>query len=142
MLVRMQLAMPRDTRYVGLMRDVTACVLSEFSVAADAADDVKLAITEACANAVRHASGASEYSVRIAAGPSGCEVEVVDLGPGFPPPGLHEPVAGDLESGRGLFLIRSLVDDLQFIREDDETCVRLIKRWPSPLATNVAEEPV
>lgn len=144
MLVRMQLALPRDARHVSLMRDVAECVLSGFEVPGDAVDDVKLAVTEACANAVRHASGSAEYAVRLGVSDSECEIEVIDTGPGFkagtvqPPDatgspddaaGATAPNAAEFESGRGLVLVRALVDDLQFIREHNATRVRLVKRW-------------
>jgi anti-sigma regulatory factor (Ser/Thr protein kinase) len=35
----------------------------------------------------------------------------------------------DAESGRGLFLMRALVDDFEFMREHDGTRLRLVKRW-------------
>jgi len=129
-LVRMQLSLPRDARFVALMRQVASCVMSDFGVPTEAIDDIQLAVTEACGNAVRHATGGAEYSVRLGVGLEGCEVDVIDMGPAFDPPPLTDPTHTDFETGRGLYLIQALVDDLQFIREDDATRVRLVKRWP------------
>ena len=129
-LVRMQLSLPRDARYVALMRQVASCVMSDFGVPTEAIDDIQLAVTEACGNAVRHATGVAEYSVRLGVGVEACEVDVIDMGPGFDPPPLTSPTHADFETGRGLYLIQALVDDLQFIREDHATHVRLVKRWP------------
>lgn len=131
MLVNLQLWLPRDARYVGLLRQVAECVLSDVGVPEGPTDDIKLAMSEACANAVCHGDEAAEYQVSLRVGPEGCEVEVVDVGadlrPAAPPPPPDSP---DVESGRGLFLMRELTDDMQFLREDDETRVRLVKRWP------------
>ncbi len=125
----MQLALPTDARYVSLMRNVADCVMTDFGVPTEASDDIKLAVTEACANAVRHSGSSSEYSVRLEVGTEACSVEIVDLGPGFVPGDVADPLDSDEESGRGVFLMRELVDDLQFIREDHATRVRLYKRW-------------
>jgi serine/threonine-protein kinase RsbW len=133
-LIRMQLSLPRDSRYVGVMREVAACVLGEFSLPDELVDDIRLAVTEACANAVRHAAGSGEYTVALSVGAGGCQIEVTDFGPGFPSGlSLDDDAVqdGDLpaETGRGLHLIRALVDDLQFVRDDDATRVVLVKRW-------------
>lgn len=132
MLVRMELTLPRDARYVGVMREVAGCILEQLHAPQDAVGDVQLAVTEACANAVRHAVGTAEYSVRLGVDDSSCEIEIIDVGPGFTP----DEDAGQLleadeesESGRGLFLIRALVDDLEFTRDGENNKVRLTKRF-------------
>lgn len=130
MQVRMDLTLPRDARYVGLLRSVAVGALQELSVPRGAVEDVELALGEACANAVRHAEGTSAYHVSLCVGADGCEIEIVDVGPGFDPrevePDEFDPAA---EAGRGLFLMRTLVDDLRFSRVDDHTHVVLVKRW-------------
>ncbi|MPZ73047.1 MAG: ATP-binding protein [Nitriliruptorales bacterium] len=126
--VKMQLSLPTEARYVGMMRTVTSAVMSDMGVPQEANNDVQLAVTEACANAVRH-SDVGEYVVRLALGDERCEVEVVDLGGGFEPADFPAPTAAEHESGRGLQLMQELVDDLQFVRADDGTHVRLTKTW-------------
>ena len=127
MLVKMQLSLPTEGRYVGMMRNVAQTVLTDVGVPDEANDDIQLAVTEACANAVRH-SDTGEYVVRLEVGDEGCEVEVVDLGTGFDVGDIRQQ-GEDLESGRGLWLMQALVDDLQFVRGDDGTHVRLTKHW-------------
>ncbi len=127
MQLHMQLRLPRDARYVAVMRRVAGSLLAEVNAPQDAVDDLQVAITEACGNVVRHASGVDDYSVHLAVDADGCEVEVVDLGPGFV--GAGSEVHDDEEAGRGLSLIGALVDDLEFVREDAAMRVRLVKRW-------------
>jgi serine/threonine-protein kinase RsbW len=129
-LIRVQLNLPRDASYVPVTRTVTACLLDGLGVPEDAAGDIQVALTEACVNAVRHATGSSEYFVSLKVGPGGCEVEIIDVGPSFD---LRERQEADpeAEAGRGLILMRALVDDFQFLREEDANRVRLIKRFPS-----------
>jgi len=131
-LARVQLNLPRDASYVPVTRGVVTCLLDEVGVPDDAAGDIKVALSEACANVVRHAVGAEDYYVTLEVGPEGCEVEVVDLGTSWTV--QEEAPAGpiaDAEHGRGLLLMRELVDDFQFVREHDATRVRLVKRWPN-----------
>ncbi len=127
MLVKMQLSLPTDARYVGMMRNVAHSVMAGIGAPQDADQDIQLAVTEACGNAVRH-SDVGEYIVRLAVGDEGCEVEVVDLGRGFDPAGVARPQE-QLEDGRGLHLMHALVDEMHFVRADDGTHVRLSKRW-------------
>lgn len=132
-LFSLQLSLPRDARFVGLLRKVAGCVFADIGAPEGASDDIKLALTEACANAVRHAVGSDGYSVGFTIDADGCEIEVVDLGPGFDEPSVEpdavEPDA-DLEAGRGVMLMQALMDDLQFSRQDSGTSVRLRKYWP------------
>lgn len=132
--IELQLTLPRDSRYVSLLRDVSESLLHGLDVPQESIDDVALALSEACGNVIRHATGSSEYGVQLCVADTHCTVEVCDLGPGFDPadiadmPAELDDVPG-AEDGRGFPLIDALMDELQFVREDDTTTVRLIKRW-------------
>jgi serine/threonine-protein kinase RsbW len=130
--VELQLTLPREARYVSTLRRISASMLRDFDVPEEAVDDVAVALSEACSNVIRHASGTDEYGVRLCVSPTGCEIEVRDLGPGIDRSMVED--AEDLpveiaEDGRGLQLLQVLMDELQFVREDETTTVRLIKRW-------------
>lgn len=130
-LVRVSLSLPRDARYVGLLRNLATCVLEDLDAPTAVIDDIGLVLTEACANVVRHADGTKGYTVSLAAGAHSCQVEVSDDGPGLDPDEMtrRDPADPTAESGRGLFLIETLVDDLEFDPEATGTSVRLVKRW-------------
>jgi serine/threonine-protein kinase RsbW len=131
MLVRMELTLPRDERYVVMMRNVAGCVLADLDVPDEAIGDVRVVVTEACANAVRHGIGSAEYSVGLAVAADGCEIEIVDVGPGFDPLGAEmDEFDAAAETGRGVYLMRALVDELAYERVNDRTHVKLTKRWP------------
>lgn len=132
MLLRLELQLPRDARYVGVTRHVAQALFAELGCPDGVSADIQLALTEACANAVRHAVDSAEYSVVLTVNEDCCEVEVVDLGPGFGAivPRGDRQVGGEVESGRGLLLMRALVDDLEFRALEDGTSVRLRKFWP------------
>ncbi|HVM00383.1 MAG TPA: ATP-binding protein [Egibacteraceae bacterium] len=132
-LFSIQLSLPRDARFVSLLRNVAGCVFDDIGAPREATNDIQVALTEACANAIRHAVGSNAYSVAFSVDAEGCEIEVVDLGPGFELPAdilLDPEPDGENETGRGVLLMRALVDDLQFIRQEDGTSVTLRKYWP------------
>jgi serine/threonine-protein kinase RsbW len=82
----------------------------------DVLGDLKLAITEACTNSVRHAYQDPGGAVEIAyvLHPDRIVVEVVDRGGGFDPAAPGAPQEEDLtEGGLGIAIIRSLMDELE-----------------------------
>lgn len=80
--------------------------------------DLKLALTEACTNSVRHAYAGGEGLVEIVyeLHPDRLVVEVVDEGAGFDlPDGTAPPLADDelSEGGLGIALIQALADEFE-----------------------------
>lgn len=99
-------------------------------------DDLVLIASELCANAVRAASGApGSLALRARADGDSIVVEVEDDGDGFelPPPAndgdLPDP---DAESGRGLFLVGVLADELRVAVDSGRTVVSAVKRAVLP----------
>jgi serine/threonine-protein kinase RsbW len=133
--IELHLTLPRDARYVSVLRDVAGSLLRGLDVPQESVDDVGIALSEACGNVIRHAGGSDEYGVVLTVAAASCEIEVCDLGPGFDRATLTAAGRGaadrafTAEDGRGLALLQALMDDLQFMRDDDTTRVRLIKRW-------------
>ena len=105
--------------------------LSSSPLSLEEAADLELAVGEACANALRHGSPRGELDeIRIRCMRSGRAliVEVSDNGCGFDPDSVPAPVLGDFgESGMGIFLMRTLVDSVEF-KFGAGTTVRLVKR--------------
>jgi len=98
-------------------------------------DDIRLAVSEACANAVEATTrlGAHDevVEVRCARLDDRLVVEVRDRAGGFDPDALvpHPPVQSPErlhhERGLGIPLMRSLADDVAFVTDDEGTTVRL-----------------
>jgi serine/threonine-protein kinase RsbW len=96
--------------------------------------DLKLALTEACTNSVRHAYSGGDGMVEILyeLHADRLVVEVCDRGDGFEPPGSGESARadGDLsEGGLGIAIIKALADEFE-IRERPEggSHLRFVKR--------------
>jgi serine phosphatase RsbU (regulator of sigma subunit)/anti-sigma regulatory factor (Ser/Thr protein kinase) len=94
--------------------------------------DLLLVASELCANALKHAKGA----VVLRSWPDGNDVivEVEDEGAGFVPPSryIDELPDPEADSGRGLFLIEALTDNLEVRRDDERTAVRARKHAVLP----------
>src|SRR5262245_61873260 len=85
-------------------------------VADDCLADVKVALTEACTNVLDHAIDGDDYEVVCYLDDDKCVIEVIDRGHGFDHVSLGETLpATDSEAGRGIQLMRTLVDQVQFV---------------------------
>ncbi|SOC50253.1 serine/threonine-protein kinase RsbW [Blastococcus aggregatus] len=111
--------LPRDARSLPLMRGLLRQALEHLDVSTQAIEEIVLALTEACANVVQHAGEHEEYQVDVAITDDVCRVSVLDDGQGFDFERASAPEGSPLEAGRGLVLMKALVDDLQFVRSDD-----------------------
>jgi serine/threonine-protein kinase RsbW len=82
--------------------------------------DTALAVREAAVNAIQHCGDeAEDRPVRISVVVEDGElsVEVADSGPGFDPAAVKDPLAPEnilKPCGRGIFLMRSYMDDVDF----------------------------
>jgi serine/threonine-protein kinase RsbW len=125
------LRLPTDVRHVPVVRHLATATLSELGVSPDSIDDIALAVTEACSNVVQHAGSGADFEVRVSVEGEWCRIEVIDGG-GFDPARaaaevLAEGPSSDLTHGRGLGLMRILVDQLHFEPGEAGTTVVLVK---------------
>ena len=131
-----ELEIPARAEFVALARLVVSALASSDSTLADERiDDLKLAVSEACTNAIEahDAAGSVErVLVRCQAGAEALEVCVEDRGQGFDPGDLpdHPPVTDPdrlkFERGLGIPLIRALVDEVEFSPTAEGTSVKLV----------------
>ena len=110
-----RLTIPAKPEYITLSRLALAGLGRVRSLSEDVLADLKLALTEACSNSVRHAYGDGDGQVAISfeLREDRLIVEVVDDGSGFT---LQEPNTdgGDLsEGGLGIAIIRSIADEVE-----------------------------
>jgi serine/threonine-protein kinase RsbW len=123
------LRLPRDELSVPIVRHICRSALLELGVAGTCLADIELAVTEACTNVLKHAQGTNQqYEVEVEVNEDAAEIRVIDAGVGFSTDAF-QPASGTAEEGRGLHLMRALVDDLQFISKPEQgTIVHLAKR--------------
>jgi anti-sigma regulatory factor (Ser/Thr protein kinase) len=133
------LEVPARAEHLGLVRTVVSTLANTFAgLEGIRLDDLRLAVSEACANAIEaYASRGTPglpITIRLRAEPGCIEVEVHDEAGGFDPQELvpHPPVEAPErlhhERGLGVPLMRALADDAQFLVEGGGTTVRLVVR--------------
>jgi anti-sigma regulatory factor (Ser/Thr protein kinase) len=119
-----RLTLPARPENVAVVRHVLGALAEVLRLPQPVIDDMRLAVTEACTNVVRHAYEGSQGTIDVVVRPRGEELEVVvaDVGRGIGP---SPDTAGP---GLGLPLIASLADDLEIERHRD-TGSRLVMRF-------------
>ena len=162
------LHIPSRPEYVRVVRLTLMGIASRMEFSYDDVEDMKLAVAEACNNAILHAapgpgdcnttdgklslaqSAADNNSaettgqagsVMIAVTPYDDRLEILVVDEGYiAPPGLPRPSAAPphgvdaelRESGLGLFLMESLMDEVEHhTGENSQTMVRLVKYLPA-----------
>lgn len=124
------LCLPRDQASVPIVRHVCRDCLLKLGVDAECVSDIELAVTEACTNVLDHAEGTGDnYEVRVEVDEHQSKISVIDTGEGFEAaPHRFNQADSGAEHGRGLFLMKALVDDLKFISAPAQgTIVQLVK---------------
>lgn len=94
----------------------------------------ELALVEACNNAIKYAPEAAQGSpvlVEIIGGADYIEMRITDHTLGFDLPGHVELPDPESESGRGLYLIQSLMDTVRYLRGNGENVLVMRKSRPS-----------
>lgn len=127
------LTMPARTEYLILARLALAGIAREVAMSETALADLKLAVTEACGNVVRHAYPTAPGAVRIRfeATEGSIEILVEDDGAGSSAAAWNgrpdRPVPP--EEGMGLAIIRAVVDEFEVDSRGDAagTVVRMRK---------------
>jgi serine/threonine-protein kinase RsbW len=103
---------PARPENVAVIRHVLGAFAEALGLPDAVAEDIRLAVTEACTNVVRHAYVDCDGPIDVVVRPSGAMLEVIvsDRGPGIGP---SLDTAGP---GFGLPLIAALADSLEFER--------------------------
>jgi serine/threonine-protein kinase RsbW len=133
-----ELEIPARAEFVALARlAVSALAAADGELADERVDDLKLAVSEACTNAIEAHTAIDtdeRVVVRCWIDEAGLEVRISDRGAGFDPselpdhPPVTDPARLKFERGLGIPLIRALVDVVEFSSSDAGTEVRLVMR--------------
>jgi serine/threonine-protein kinase RsbW len=125
---QVRLTIPATAEYVLLGRLALSGVTRMRTLTDETLNDLKLAVTEACTNSVRHAYGADPGTVDIVyeLHEDRLVVEVSDDGEGFDPDEVEEAEIEALtEGGLGIAIIRALVDEFEVGERGDGQGSRL-----------------
>jgi serine/threonine-protein kinase RsbW len=119
---QLELAIPADAEQISGATDAVVACLSRLNLGEEKCLAIALAVQEALANAVVHGcqgDASKTVSCELSSDESGRVLIVVaDPGPGFDFAALPQPASQDAynDHGRGVFLIRQLMDEVSFDR--------------------------
>jgi anti-sigma regulatory factor (Ser/Thr protein kinase) len=128
----MKLDVPSDLGMVGDAVELVASHLPPGTLSPRRISfNLRTALAEALGNAIRYGTGEDprrKIRVRVELGRDVVRIYVVDDGAGFDPSDTPDPTHPDnleREFGRGLFVIRHLVDDVAFNEKGNGICLTL-----------------
>lgn len=113
---RVRLTIPARPEYITLCRLALTGLASLRPFSEEVLADLKLALTEACSNSVRHAyTGGGDGVVEIVYDlrPDRLVIEVTDEGEGFDPDEAGTPGEDLSEGGLGIAIIRAIADEVE-----------------------------
>ena len=93
--------------------------------------NLRVALGEALVNAIlhgNHGDPTKQVAVRVVCGQQAIEMEVRDEGDGFDPDAVPDPTTPERRTrpgGRGIFLVRQLVDEVRFNAKGNAICLIL-----------------
>ena len=122
-LISMNMSVNPD--FVSVIRLTLSGVASRIGFSLDDIEDMKVCVSEACTNAIKH-SKKDEFQVKFYVYSDRLTIEVLDDGIGYDVDSLASPdLKNPKTSGLGIFIIKTLMDEVE-IKSCDK-CGTIIK---------------
>jgi serine/threonine-protein kinase RsbW len=110
---KITMTIPNAAEYVAIARLTATVIANTQGFDIEEIEDIKVAIGEACNNAVMHGKNSSNITLDFHLDEGRFLVEITDEGDGFKFEEYSEPVLEAYEGrGLGLFIIKTLMDDM------------------------------
>lgn len=115
-----EVALSSDYQSLIDVEKIVGDVCDEFGVQEDAFGNVLIAVSEAVNNAIQHGNKnnpEAKVEIKVANQGNTFCIQVKDQGPGFSYQDLPDPTAPEnllKDSGRGVFLMKNLADEVEF----------------------------
>ncbi len=127
---------PSHIKYLEMVEKITTQIASELKFDESVRDDLSIAVTELFNNALHHGNKDDESKkivVTFRVRNKALHISVKDEGKGFEPEKLRDPLLPENiydVSGRGIYLVKQLVDDLKFNISKTGSEIIIIKKLP------------
>lgn len=131
-----ELVLPNEPAAMAAARDAMAQLGAQHGLAARPLHQLQVALDELVSNVVKYAwpeGGRHELRVRISVGSGQVEIEISDDGRMFdplqaPPPQAPPPGQRPMPGGRGIHMLRQILDRIEYARVDGHNRLTLSKR--------------
>ena len=126
----MLLEIPSSTEYVSIARRAIEGIARRMTFTANEVEEIKLAVGEACTNAVKYgpAVDSPNVEIRCSVHPDGLSVEIRNATPYRVHPHIPTKLDTSRESGRGLYMMSRLVDEVDMKWERRSATIKLFKK--------------
>jgi serine/threonine-protein kinase RsbW len=128
---QIRLEIPSAAEYVGVVRRAVEGIANRMSFPAGDVDDLKLAVGEACTNAIKHGCPSRQrpfITVICRVTPGTLEIEVKNnLSANQPCPSLVDAPDTSKEGGMGLYIMQKLMDEVDIVWKDRTASIRMVK---------------
>ena len=114
--------------YVRIIRLTTSGIANKVGFCMDDIEDLKVAVSEACTNAIKHSSD-DRFTIIYTMIENGLTIDIIDNGNGYDTSSINEPDIENLkESGMGLFIIEALMDEVSIESQEGKgTSIKMTK---------------
>ena len=114
--------------YVSIIRLTTSGIANKVGFCMDDIEDLKVAVSEACTNAIKHSSD-DRFTIIYTMIENGLTIEIIDNGNGYDTSSINEPDIENLkESGMGLFIIEAIMDEVSIESQEGKgTSIKMTK---------------
>lgn len=125
---KVKIEMTSNPELVSVIRLTTSGIASKAGFDFDEIEDMKVAVSEACTNAIKH-SEEEQFCITYFWNDKKIEIQIKDEGTGYEVSSVKEPEIEKLnESGLGLFIIKTLMDEVDIKSvKGDGTIIKMIK---------------
>jgi serine/threonine-protein kinase RsbW len=117
---RYKITLKSTVNHLAEVEKITSAIAAEAGFDESSTDDLSIAITELFNNAIHHGNkndSSKDVTLTYTLHPNYLAIAVADQGKGFIPNSIKNPLAPEnllSESGRGIYLVKMLMDDLTF----------------------------
>ena len=113
MRMRLSLSLPRTAASVAVARQTLDRIFAAFGVRTDCRQEIAMAVSEACTNAVRHAVGEPTYELLVHADDGECVITVDDRSRASVVPAPRTMPPPTATAGRGLAIMSLTMDSVE-----------------------------
>jgi len=127
------ITIPSEEKYLAAVDDFVEEFLRKHGTDESVIADIAISVSELVINAISHAGKSSPDKmivVEVTKTDGEVKISVSDQGPGFNPDEIADPLADEnllKETGRGIFIVRSLMDTVDIKTSEHGTTVTITK---------------
>ncbi|WZL73170.1 ATP-binding protein [Clostridiaceae bacterium 35-E11] len=116
----LSISVPSKPEYVNVIRLTASAIASRIGFNIEQIEDIKVAVAEACTNAIKHGlcHNHDNFHINFCVDQDKMTIDIIDEGSGFSCTNIQEPdLTNPREGGLGIFIIKSLMDEVEVISD-------------------------